>query len=527
MEGAAPTEMSSRRLIPFLVAAAFALYLILALAVSRRFPAPNPDEVVNTVSGVNLVEHHKIRYSLYDDIYPPDAVQVSDLSNTDGRPLYAAWLGLWSTFTRMSAWHARWPSVAAGFLILLSLFFVGHAMGGSALGALNVWLALACPLFWLGCCVVNELIFLYACCGFLFSWHLSKLLTTGRRHFLTGAISGLLVLVHPNALIFWIGLLVFDFFVDSEAGVRDRVFGMVTGLIAGVLLATQFVDLKRVWLYQKSMYQIFVRPPVLSWPWHPAQWLQTLTHLFLRAPSYYFQAAPTSGWRFSLWFYWVAVALAAFGACASRNSREPLSGGRRTQKALVLSIAGMVVAMMLLIKREEALYGLIIQPFVVLLLGYFLLDGSRDRVWRYLRIVCAASLVAAVVSCFVGIAASVRRAVPFETLVNEIRPWLAPGTRVAGPAVLWFDDPTPDFRDLGAVVTGRYFSREAWDLRAWLGRWRPEVLIADAPFERIYVGKDPSDDVLSERLGAACTQVQAIDTAAYGRWRIYRVRWKR
>jgi len=293
------------------------------------------------------------------------------------------------------------------------------------------------------------------------------------------------------------------------------------------LLAVNFVNLKNIWLYQKSMYAIFVQPPILSWPWHPGQWATNLCQLLLNAPTYFVWTGLTRDWLASLRFFWLGMALGLVGYGITRTSsqRPPYLD------ACAAGLAAVLVSLALLVKRQEALYALVLLPFLLPLAADFmahrpLADGGKYL--HLLRLACSGCCLLSLLFFFRMVLAYGRQVEPFERITAQIRPLLdSPTLRIAGPVVLWFADPRDNFRDVGAVVTARYLTGTRGDLKNWLGPWRPDVVIADDLFRRAYLNGSDNPKLLSQQMGVPVEELRSVRSVAYGVWSVYRLRWPR
>src|SRR5207237_1152991 len=131
------------------------------------------------------------------------------------------------------------------------------------------------------------------------------------------------------------------------------------GFIAGGLLAFAPVDLYRYYVFQRWIYGPLARPPILRWPWTPGAWARNFLSGLLEGPSYYLDGGRF--WTISLQLYSSACVLGIAGALKNVSTQA----ARRWSRGLAFGLAIVIVGMIVLIKRFEAVYYLLLMPFVL------------------------------------------------------------------------------------------------------------------------------------------------------------------
>src|SRR6185437_14622065 len=138
-----------------------AIFLTLAFGIVagellKVFPPLNPDEVVVGVAGHNFAMGRGARYSLYDTIFAPSAYTLHDATNQESRPLYAAWVGLWTHFFPHRIAYLRASSWSLAMLSLPAVGLAGWGLADAWLGLAAMLALAACPIFWTASLTANE-----------------------------------------------------------------------------------------------------------------------------------------------------------------------------------------------------------------------------------------------------------------------------------------------------------------------------------------------------------------------------------
>jgi hypothetical protein len=505
------------------------LFGCMAGAMLSRFPPMNGDEVNNVVVSRNFVQQGRGRYSINDDIYPRDVYFFRDICPTEFRPIYELWLGPTSASNSHSVFIYRWPSLFAGLLALLALMGIGASLKNTALGVGCMAVALAHPAFWLGGSIVNELILLCGwSCGILL-WECRAPLRQPWSRLVTGGLIGAGVLIHPNSLLFFGGMVMF-------VGIREQrqrnaaITSLCVGLIAGLLLAVSAINLTRFTIYQKSFFGHFIKPPLLTWPWAPWDWFWATLRSWLYPVSYYLYQ--DSLWRCGIELFWVGAFLLGI-TYAWRTTRKKSPNKITPDKPILAcagGLAGVFLAMLLLQPRNEALYVLIALPFLAPLIGMAWSrlrqdDSKSSRAWRLLLAGCFVLSAGAYTANVLRFAPQNRS---YQAVVADVHRLIpASAQKVVGPTILWWGFKNFDFRDVGAMVTARYITSESADLKKWLAPWRPDILVADRRFCRIFLNGQSSPDVLAARLGTPARVLGTVmSQASDDPWIIFSMDWK-
>jgi hypothetical protein len=104
----------------------------------------------------------------------------------------------------------------------------------------------------------------------------------------------------------------------------------------------------------------------------------------------------------------------------------------------------------------------------------------------------------------------------------------SPEAKILGPNRLWFHF-RERFRDAGALMYSRWFTGGIATPKDCLERWRPDVVVADETFRKLFLGAGDPAVALSARLRRPVFFLGVVDTgsAGDGPWQVLRVFWER
>jgi hypothetical protein len=497
------------------------LFLGLAGAAARIFPPVNTDEVVAAVRSWNLASGRGSWYSLYDDVFDPRIDEWRDVFPDIGRTVFNAWTGPWMRAGRGGYWAGRLSSVAAGAAALFLMFLLLRNWRWGGL-ALSVTLAAAAhPVFFLASLVIRpEILLAAASMGGLALVEFVPARIRWKR-FLVGCWMGLWMGIHANAAACAAGVWVFWLIRDPEERRAANVAAVLAGGIAAGFFLVAVTDMDRLVAGLRLMFGELLRPPLFQDPWHPWRWLAGPARLFWRPDSFYLKGGPAELWRTGtglIWLVWIGLAVTAF-----RRSADP--GTRRMRIALAAGAAAWWVVAAALMHRPEGLYGIQVFPFLIPLacLGLSGIPGVARRA-------VPALLVAGGV--FVIAVTAVRERPLYMTepevtaAVERLLP--SPEAKILGPNRLWFHF-RERFRDAGALMYSRWFTGGIATPKDCLERWRPDVVVADETFRKLFLGAGDPAVALSARLRRPVFFLGVVDTgsAGDGPWQVLRVFWER
>jgi len=494
-----------------------ACYVLLSVFLAPRFPPLNPDESIIAVHGDNMIHGRGHRYSLYDDVFPPTLDSLRDANLEITRPVYDLWIGLWLTLGRTMA-MARASSWAAGLLALLAAYGLGTILRSPSLGLLMAALTAAHPIFILAGCLVRPELMLLAVCGIFFC----GLFRPPRRrwaHYALGALAGLSIGIHPNAVAILAGELAVILYLRPERLRGEPLFQLVGGFLMGFLAVLGSIDFAKYQIFRQTILYQLVRMPLLSASWKPTEGLQVLRAVFLRGDTYYLNTALAPGWTASLTLSAAAALLAAASAVFT---------GRRLERGFLIGLAVCMLVMMALDGRAEVLYVLTPLPFLIPIIG-LTLASAWESARVPLRAAAAATaglLGASIFIFFIFVSVYRQRSASYESWMAQLHSAVpdSPGLKVLGPVVLWFAFPSDSFRDVEAFRTARPYLGDNLDIGACLHRWRPDIFITDKAFRHIFLHEDASDAALTRLLHLPARSLGRIDTGgSHGVFEIYRM----
>jgi hypothetical protein len=516
--------MSSRT-----VAMLLGLMFLLTLGwLSRVFPPVHTDEAFIAVHAVNLLAGQGQRYSLYDDIFAPSVYGARDAFGQVSLTLTNAWFGGWARLFSKSYENIRRASVIAGFLSLLIFYFIGKRWGGASLGVILIFLLMSDPVFLTSSCLIRPeiLLLMFGTLVLLISLIIPE--TFHWRGFVVGVLSGLLMSVHPNSMPFWIGLFVF-LWLSSEPPNRLRQGAtFVLGILAGLVVVAATVELPKYLISYKLMFYELYKPPLLSYPWVPWIWVYRTGRAMLSGETAYFDANLAAGWRSGIQLHWVGFGICMAGGLVGRKSHQTW---QRWQIALFGGLIASFVGMAVLISRKEINYSLLLYPFMIPLIGGIVQADRHPIHPRTYHILESIGIVCLTIGLYrfgVFVQGYRRTFLPLNHVVSEVELRL-PRThlKVVGPDVLWFSRDENDFRDIGALMYSHWYTGGELNLKDWLGRWRPDILIFDDPIKHLLFRNDPLPTRLATLMNKPIVYLGTVETGrgAYGAFEIYQVKW--
>lgn len=499
------------------------MYTALALSLSHGFPPVNSDEVVRSVMGQHRIHGEPVRYSLYDDIFARPVYLLRDVIPDVSLATYHAWLGAWSAINPSSYMSSRLSSVMAGILAILIFYLLGTHLGGHSVGLWSALLVGFNPLFLTASCLARPETLLLATSTTVL-WLTFKIPERiALKYFWIGALAMLQISIHPNAVVIAIGLMVF---ILSGVG-REKilstgllfVFGGMTGLITASLL----VDAQRLWLGMQTVHAYLLRPPILSWPWRPLNWLFQTLRVMWNGETFYFNDALAPGWPLCLRSWWIAMGLLSMlaGLGSDYSHRRP------NIRRWLMACTGILISSMALVKAKECLYAINFFPFFIPVAAMGLAKPKKNpqRICAFFGCVLAGTSLFLFLN-FCRIYSNHIK--PYEQIVRELKAMIPSGSlKVAGPSVLWFDWKKEDFRDSGALLVSHWYMGGTPDLTTWFGGWQPDILILDEAMQNIMRHSESSSNDLKPYLNCPTDLLGYLDTqGAYGRWSVYRLHWK-
>lgn len=512
----------SRRIFALAGVAVVAAYVAFTGLLARRVPPVNTDEVVRVVFGLETVHHRAPRYTLYDDVFAPSAYTLRDVIPEVSLTIYHVWLGSWARFNPDSYFLARLSSIAAGALAFAAFFALGASLGGPRVGFFSLLLAAFNPLSLLSSCLARpETLLLFSAAAIL--WLVRAVPDRfALKPLLLGFLSLLQMSIHPNGCLVCAGVFIVYLSAVPRAMRWQKGALFVAGAAGGLVAAFSLVDPRRLWLGMHTAHSALLRPPIFIHPWHPWAWLQATLHVLWSAHSFYVDGNLASHWRLSVQLWWVA-AVALWMAAAGGRLSEPAVALVRPWGLATLTV---FVAMVALVKAKECLYGTNFFPFLIPVMAAGLAESGGAREARIARLVGSVAAIASVAVFLLFCRTSVLRTKPYEQIVRDVEANLPAGSvRIAAPSVLWFGwNDKANFRDSGAILVSHWYTGKL-DLDAWMGGWRPDVLILDDAMQAtLRVSADSR--TLEPFLHRPVDFLGFFDTgAAYGSWAVYRVHW--
>lgn len=520
----------SRSYAKYLLAAGFlaAAWMVWPASRVAVFPPVSVDEAYLANHAYNLYTTGQNRYSLYDDLFEPSLYQWRDATAGLVQIVYQSWIGPFITWFPKSIAHARAASLVAGFITLLLFFAIGHVLAGVRGGFTALAAAALCPLFLFASMLVRAEIVLLMTSTLILFGLLRAPETHVLKYPLIGLFGGLQMGIHQNAVPFFIGLTGMALVRSSPRPRSVRLVFLGLAFLVGFAVVLSLIDLRKFIFSQQFLVFDLYRPPLLSWPWAPWDWLRQWARSWvLGTPTYYLHAEPLGGWQAGIALYWAAAAGLLVAALAQGRLRgSPFWAAIRPFAAGALTtFAGLC----LWIRKNEALYILILMPFMIPLLC---LASERLSHSKRGRSAIGGMLTLAFLSMAAFISFTYRYQATYklyDSLVDDVHRVTAPADRIAGDCILWFAWPEEKFRDISALVGSRWMTGGKRDLATWLGRWRPDILVIGPSWKRMLLGAGSSADLLSKALSCPCMLLTTIDMGPVleGPLEIVRVQWSK
>ncbi len=493
------------------------LALTLAAALTNQgFPPVNTDEAILSNHAYNLYHGNTNRYSLYDDLFDRELAVWRNAAAGVLQIVYEAWIGPFVAWPEKSLSTARRASLLAGFLTLFLWFLIGRASGGPWTGYAAVALGWAFPFFQLAISLVRAEIVLLLASSFTIYLCLRVPEELRWKYPALGALCGLWLGIHQNAVPFFLGFLLFAIVRDSHFTRLRRALVLTGAFLVGTGTIFCLINVVDFWRSQQLIVYELYRPPVLAWPWNPAAWaIKWCRHMFTGLPTWYLPGA-TGNWSWSAGLFWLALLL----PCLTRKKPAPIL------LAFAAGAAGVFTGLCLLIKKDEAIYTVMLLPFLLPFCAAALAEGLRKK-----SAVSFAALTALMGSLymFAHFRASYRATYPpYTQMTNDLKAMLPENARVAAPNIFWFAFPEDNFRDISALVGSRWVTGGRRDVRNWLSGWKPDVIVVEPSWKRMLLG--PEDDtlvLLQSHLGKNVTHLGDLDTGAavVGKVEVFQIRW--
>ncbi len=499
------------------------VYVLLALSIAHRFPPVNTDEVVRAVMGYHRIHGEPPRYSLYDDIFARPVYAMRDVLPDISLTIYHVWLGVWTSLKPSSYMSSRLSSVASGTLVLLMFYKLGARLGGTRMAVWSALLAGFNPLFLIASSLARPETLLLLTSTVLLWLTLDFPERLELKPFLIGGLGMLQMGVHPNASIICVGL--FAFYLLNTRAHNRLAKGLLfaAGALAGLLTVLLLADARRLWLGLHTMHSYLLRPPILSWPWKPLEWLRQIAHVMWTGQSFYFDRTLAAGWPLSLQAWWLAMAmLVAIAGIRARRGAGVLELRRWMIAGLVTLVSSLV-----LVKAKECLYGTNFFPFLIPIAAS---APARPNVpfGRVLKNLSCALAGFSLLLFFNFYRIYITRVKPYDQIVDELQAMLPNRhLKVAGPNVLWFGWDKENFRDSGALLLSHWYMGGQRDFQSWLQPWQPDILILDQPLINIFKRPVSEKRNLMPYINRPVDFLGVLDTqGAYGQWEVYQIHWR-
>ena len=384
------------------------------------------------------------------------------------------------------------------------------------------------PVFWLASCVVRAETILLAVSS-LALWLILRLPSAFPwKRFLIGLLLGILFAAHPNALPVSLGI--FTFWMIKEPFSGKDLAGSLAGLFCGGMVMIAFFDLNTLRMSCQTLHFQMMRPPLFTWPWSPMDWLQNALHKLFMTETYYFSTGKAPGWTTCLLLRsagWGCLFLGALGfkriGC---GQSRPFPREMRWPAGWLATW----ISMALLVRKQEVLYALNFYPFLLPFISLYLSDSLEHS--GKLHRLCKGSAAVMLMASPFFFARTVYNYVPIAPspaeMFRQLRAYLPdPHVKIVGPNLFWYDKEYDHFRDIGALTYSHWYTGGGRDAGVWLEKWRPDILITDDAFDRIFLRNQTSVQALSRLLGVPATPLGTIETGigSYGTFTVYRLSW--
>lgn len=499
-----------------------AVFFVAVAVLSRRFPAITTDEVFTVSHGTSLLDGGRSRYALYDDLFALSVYSMRDAFAQILETATNAWFGLWVSLLGKGFWQARLASAGAAAAALVVAFALGRSMVGARFGLGLMTILAADPALWAGACVVRpEALLLFTTLLTIFV--LVRAPDRPWKPWLAGLLSGLQFSVHPNAAAITAGFLVFEAVRPGGDRIR-RLVTMALGTafaFAGVLLSA---GIPRLHLVSQGLTAQLVQPLILEWPLPLGKIMQALWGRLYLDHTVLWSEPLLEACRSSLTIRAAAGIAVAMGGLAVYRAGD--AGLRRLIRPFAAGAVAVWIASALLVQSSELLYKLNVAPFVIPIAALVL----RDRLWDRLR--WGAAFRVGVVGLWLaalGVAGSrvpsvMQRAQPIPEVMTAFHHRMpGPDARIVAPSIFWYEWPSDQFRDIGALVYSYWYSGNRQEALKGLSRWRPHILIVDDAVRRIVLKGQPLENAVPARV----RRLEPIETGAgwMGTLDVYALEW--
>jgi hypothetical protein len=152
--------------------------------------------------------------------------------------------------------------------------------------------------------------------------------------------------------------------------------------------------------------------------------------------------------------------------------------------------------------------------------------------WRSPRAnVFPAAVAALSLAAFAAGGASAARRIrayaPYDRISARIDAAIPPAARVLGPQSFWLGLKDHEYRDLGGLAFRHWLTGRSGDLTEALSRYRPDVMIVDHHFRRMFLGGPTGPRPLASLLRVPLERTAVIDVGDNfgGPLEIYRLHW--
>ncbi len=475
--------------------------------IGRGFPPVNTDEAILSNHAYNLISGNTNRYSLYDDIFDRELYAWRDATAGLLQIVYEAWLGPFVAWLPKTVENARLSSITAGFFTLLFWFLIGRRLNSSGLGVACMIMGWTHPLFQLSSQLVRaEMVLVLAATVTIY---LTLVIEDDFRwkYPLLGALAGAQIGIHQNSVPIFLGLLAF-IWLRSPSNARGARAAMLIGssLVGGVAVLAS-IDLTKFWFSQQFIVYDLYRPPVLSWPWNPLDWVSHWAPILVNgSPSWYLPNNSHLLWRICFWLYGAAILFLLFTGFKRGRSSWPFLAG---VLAVFLGLCGFI-------RKEEAIYGVVLLPFLIPAMGG-LAKGRKSFLLIFFL---------AIFSLYAGFTFKYRAQIPsYQNAVDKIRGVSQPQARIAGPNVLWFSWPDENFRDISALVGSRWITGGKREIKKWLSPWQPDIVVIEPSWKKMLLGPGETGALLQNALQRPVTALGQVEFDHSGPWEIFQIHW--
>ena len=248
--------------------------------------------------------------------------------------------------------------------------------------------------------------------------------------------------------------------------------------------------------------------------------------------TYYFFADQAPGWNTCLKLRTLGWGCLFFGALGGTLKEFRRQGKILRESSFLAGGLATWVSMGLLVRKQEVLYALNFYPFLI---PWISLSLSDRKGWQKLpqKLLRGAGIFV-LAACPVLFARVVLGYLPLYTPPVEIFKQIhacVPDShlKIAGPNLLWYDKDLDHFRDIGALMYSHWYTGGQRDAGTWLKSWKPDILVTDSTFNRLFLGPDPSTRALAHLLKARVIPLGSVETGvgSYGTWNVYRLDWSK